>query len=267
MKHATTPASPCGFSLVELSIVLVILGLLTGGILGGRELIRAAELRKAAKDAEIYMTAVYTFKSKYLHLPGDMPNATRFWGAHATLCAGEPGPTSATGTCNGNGNGRIQVTGDFGEHTFFWNHLSQSGIVPGAYEMDWNDGVKTGIHAPKSAFSNASYMAEYIAPQSATSQWWFEGLQGHMFRFGVPNNGICNSCFNAIPGFLPEEAWLVDSKVDDGKPGTGNVQAAHGAYGTATLGCADTNDSSKAASAEYAISGTYESCLQVYRFY
>ncbi|MGB1539971.1 MAG: prepilin-type N-terminal cleavage/methylation domain-containing protein, partial [Rickettsiales bacterium] len=54
-----------GFSLVELSIVLVILGLLTGGILGGQSLIRAAEMRAIATEYDAWKTAVNVFKDKY----------------------------------------------------------------------------------------------------------------------------------------------------------------------------------------------------------
>lgn len=70
-----------GFSLVELSIVLVILGLLTGGILAGQSLIRAAELRSYITDVQRYPAAVNAFKDKYFAYPGDMANATKFWGA------------------------------------------------------------------------------------------------------------------------------------------------------------------------------------------
>lgn len=101
-------ASRSGFSLVELSIVLVILGLLTGGVLGGRALIRAAELRAITQEKEAFVTAVNTFRAKYNALPGDMRNATQFWGradtgAFSGQCAApntapEPKPATATAT-------------------------------------------------------------------------------------------------------------------------------------------------------------------------
>lgn len=95
------------FSLVELSIVLVILGLLTGGILAGQSLIRASELRAVVTEYERYIAASHTFRDKYMAIPGDMANATRFWGDDAALCA-DAGITNGTpGTCNGNANGSI----------------------------------------------------------------------------------------------------------------------------------------------------------------
>ena len=73
--------SRSAFSLVELAIVLVILGLLTGGILSGQALIAAAEVRKAATQFTRYQAAVWTFRDKYFAMPGDMTNADKFWTA------------------------------------------------------------------------------------------------------------------------------------------------------------------------------------------
>ncbi len=74
-----------GFSLVELSIVLVILGLLTGGILAGKSLMRASELRAVSTEYQRYLTAAQSFRGKYFELPGDFSKAQSFWGiAHAT---------------------------------------------------------------------------------------------------------------------------------------------------------------------------------------
>lgn len=81
------------FSLVELSIVLVILGLLTGGILAGQNLIRAAELRSVTTQLQQYQTALQTFRNKYFALPGDMTKATDFWtSAFGTNCVTDDTP-------------------------------------------------------------------------------------------------------------------------------------------------------------------------------
>lgn len=94
-----------GFSLVELSIVLVILGLLVGGVLTGQSLIRAAELRSVSTEFAKYQAAVNTFRDKYFALPGDMNNATSFWGKDNVACAAHTGTAATPGTCNGDGNG------------------------------------------------------------------------------------------------------------------------------------------------------------------
>ncbi len=100
----TTGTAQRGFTLIELSIVLVIIGLIVGGILTGRDLIRAAELRSVVSDLERFDTAFNTFRGKYDCIPGDCANATTFFGTDSLGCPSGGGPT---GTCNGNGDGLI----------------------------------------------------------------------------------------------------------------------------------------------------------------
>ena len=77
MNH---PQKSHGFSLVELSIVLVIVGLLTGGILMGQNLIRNAEIQGVMKELAKYSDAVIAFRDQYDALPGDLPDAGNYWG-------------------------------------------------------------------------------------------------------------------------------------------------------------------------------------------
>src|SRR5476649_123700 len=67
-------SSRAGFTLIELSIVLVIIGLIVGGVLTSRDLIAAAQIRAQISQIEKYQTAVNTFRGKYGYLPGDIPN-------------------------------------------------------------------------------------------------------------------------------------------------------------------------------------------------
>src|SRR5262249_34097963 len=107
-----TPKRREGFTLIELSIVLVIIGLIVGGILVGRDMIRQAGLRSVLTDIEQFKTAITAFEVKYDCLPGDCPNATTFFGAVdsvpnnciATLTPNAPGDTR---TCNGTNDGYI----------------------------------------------------------------------------------------------------------------------------------------------------------------
>src|ERR1700691_726671 len=95
-----SPASQSGFTLIELSIVLVIIGLIVGGVLVGQDLIRAAEVRATISQIEKYNTAVNTFRGKYNNsIPGDMnsANASTFGFAARGAFAGE-----------GDGNGVIE---------------------------------------------------------------------------------------------------------------------------------------------------------------
>lgn len=132
--------SQSGFSLVELSIVLVILGLLTGGILGGQALIRAAELRSVSTEYTKYTTAVYTFRDKYFALPGDMTNASAFWTVADGDGSGRDIPcrtamrvSTTNGTCNGNGDGILNQVVNIDEAHTFWNHLFRAGLIEGRF--------------------------------------------------------------------------------------------------------------------------------------
>ena len=113
------------FSLVELSIVLVILGLLTGGVLTGQSLIKAAELRSVTTELNQWQTVVNTFKGKYFAIPGDMSNAHLFWGSAGGSGFIDDGCESATGTgtqtCSGDGNGLLDQRGttEYSENSLF----------------------------------------------------------------------------------------------------------------------------------------------------
>src|SRR5688572_21710023 len=91
-----------GFTLIELSIVLVIIGLLVGGVLVGRDLIKAAEIQKVISQAEQYKTVFYTFKNKYNCIPGDCRNATTFFGTPTGIGCSDVITPVTDGTCNGN---------------------------------------------------------------------------------------------------------------------------------------------------------------------
>jgi prepilin-type N-terminal cleavage/methylation domain-containing protein len=96
------------FSLIELVVVLVIIGLIVDGITSGQNLIRSAQLQSVITDVKKYEAAVAAFQERYFQLPGDMSNATDFWGAAHTT-ASTCYTTASTGeeTCNGDGNGSI----------------------------------------------------------------------------------------------------------------------------------------------------------------
>src|SRR4051812_21475415 len=100
-----------GFTLLELSIVLVVIAMLVGGVLVGQSMIHSAELRSVTADINRFSAAAIAFKDKYHYLPGDLPNATSFWGAKPDCSTLNLTPTPTTLTCNGNGNGYINQMG------------------------------------------------------------------------------------------------------------------------------------------------------------
>ena len=208
------------FSLVELSIVLVILGLLTGGILGGQSLIRAAELRSVTTDLSKYVTATYTFRDKYFAIPGDMNNAESFWGRDANCATTYTGTTAQPGTCNGNGNGQITTPLGWGgnnrEPEQAWKQLALAGLIEGQY-TGFSGATEdvAGIHVPKGKISNTEFEFGYYDISSSTSD-------PHNFILNYGNQ-ITFSVRSGIGPLKPEEAWNIDTKLDDGKPGQGRI--------------------------------------------
>ncbi len=216
-----------GFSLVELSIVLVILGLLTGGILAGRSLIRASELRAVSTEHSRWITATRAFQDKYLGLPGDLTNATGFWGKDATNCNSHTGTAATNGVCNGNGNGLLQIAGSpasWGEQLQYWRHLAAAGLIEGTYTglagSGANNEALLGVNSPISKLSSAGW-GVWQSSDHAGSSNAFAYQYGNTLVFGAQNPA--NPPHAAI--LKPEEAWNIDTKLDDGKPATGKLMA------------------------------------------
>lgn len=179
-----------GFSLVELSIVLVIIGLLVGGVMAGRHLIRSAELQSAPTTAEKFKSAITAFKDAYdYQFPGDMVNATNYW----------------TGAVNGNGNGRIDYNGGLlGEEHRVWQHLSMARLIEGSYPGTAVDQI------PKGQITNSFYRVSY--------QTNVYGKSGHMISLNGLNGTVANA-----PVLSPNELRTLDAKLDDGLADSGWV--------------------------------------------
>lgn len=214
------------FSLVELSIVLVILGLLVGGVLSGQSLIRAAELRAVGTEYSRYVTAVQSFRDKYFAIPGDMANATAFWGfAGGTGCTNSSGTAATTpGTCDGNGGGTLNVAGavsQTGEFAQFWRQLALAGLIEGTYSgLAGSGGTQhcvIGTDCPKSKLTNAGWGA--VSKSSTGDANFFSMEYGNGFMFGATNTAYLPSSVV----LKPEEAWNIDTKIDDGKPAQGKI--------------------------------------------
>lgn len=245
-----------GFSLVELSIVLVILGLLTGGILAGQSLIRAAELRSVSTEYSRFQTAAATFRDKYFALAGDMTNATSFWGAaHATPATCLTTTGTGTQTCNGDGDGLIDGVGaasQYGEWFTFWQHLANAGLIEGNYNGRAGSGTvahATLNNSPKSKLGNGLWFAAHDA--SSLTAMFPVATSRNNFRLG--NTTATSWPSDAI--LKPEEMWNIDTKMDDSRPGTGTITAPLASY---MANCAT---SSTASDATYALNQAGTNCL------
>ncbi len=227
-----------GFSLVELSIVLVILGLLVGGILAGQSLIRASELRSIPEEQAKIATAMHGFRDKYFALPGDMANAISFWGAVNTggangNCAA-PATDRGTGTqtCNGDGNGLIMALSDTSysaainyERFRLYQHLANAGLIEGSYSGVTGPGgtghYVPGINTLAGHIPNTGWVIAFGTINTAGgANDYSQPSPGHYTQIGA-------SSASATPNVkftTPQEAWNIDKKIDDGKPALGRMK-------------------------------------------
>jgi prepilin-type N-terminal cleavage/methylation domain-containing protein len=226
-----------GFSLVELSIVLVILGLLVGGILAGQSLIRASELRAVGAEYTRWVTATQAFRDKYFALPGDMTNATRFWGrqnGNADCVSNSGAGTLATGACDGDGNGivpwdNVGAVSTAREMHQFWRQLSLAGLIPGEYSglagpTNNSADVRPGTNSPISKLNNAGWGMGGAGNCGVGAQCYYasgSAIYQNYFALGALVAAGGNVPVN--PVMKPEEAWNIDTKMDDGMPATGKI--------------------------------------------
>jgi len=230
-----------GFSLVELSIVLVILGLLTGGILAGQSLIRASEIRSVSTEFQRYTAAAHTFRDKYMGLPGDLNNATAFWGAaHATPATCLTTVGTGTQTCNGNADGLVNQpanASEYGESYAFWQHLANAGLIEGTYTGRAGTGstghVVIDSNAPRAKLGNNATW--YVSTVIGGGSYAFAMPTGNKLMFG----GQTSANWNYNPVLTIEEAWNIDTKMDDGQATQGSVWAI--GWNTCTPATADTD--------------------------
>ena len=212
-----------GFSLVELSIVLVILGLLTGGILAGQSLIKASQLKKFTADTARYRTAFYTFRDKYFALPGDMSNATKFWGTAASCPGDYTTPSSTAATCDGDGDGKIEYfsVATSHEHMRAWQQLANAGLIEGTYsgvpatteERDCD----LRVNCPGGQMGQTAFLITSYGPVTTTNNPnWFIGDYDNIMQIG---RDLPNAAVGGAMG--PVDAWNIDTKLDDGKPSQG----------------------------------------------
>ena len=224
-KSALTAA----FTLIEMSIVLVIIGLIVGSVLVGRNLIRAAEVRSIISDIEKFNTAANTFRGKYDCIPGDCATATNYFPAVSGGCTGG-GVPSVSATCNGNGNGVVDDTGfagnsGYAETLLFWQHLALAGLIPGSYTG--NSYYPPAV--PSSRISGTCYSMTNPA-NGILAPYTFSAATSapNVFTFGSPiepdNNWNSGSmCMWGYGAIGTADAYGLDLKIDDGHPDTGTV--------------------------------------------
>ena len=175
-----------GFTLVEIAIVLVIIGLLLGGILKGQEMITQAKIKIIVSDFSGVSAAYYGYQDRYRAIPGNDPNAATRW----------------TGAVAGSGNGQVQ--GKYNSQTAtdesrkWWDHLRRAGFVAGA-----------GTQQPFNAVTGL------LGVQTGDAQSPVGAALGGFVSLIV--------CSANLPDKI---AIAIDTQMDDGVPNTGTVRGA-----------------------------------------
>lgn len=192
--------SQSGFSLIELAVVLIIMGLLIGGILKGKDLIDSARLKRVMAQLNELRMATSGFLDKYDALPGDFNKASF---------------QIKSDLHNGNGNGIVEGAGlsPGSEALSFWSHLAEAGFIgsPGL-KSEQNVG-EFGKGAPESSLGGGFTVENN--PHGMVGLWFILGKKN-----GDHGDG----------GLLtPTQAMNIDKKMDNGQPTSGKVRAIDGA--------------------------------------
>ena len=233
-----------GFTLIELSVVLVIIGLLMAGIILAQSLIRSSKVQTIIKDVATYQSAVQQFKQKYGSIPGDMSGAQSYWGINPN-CGSAGGAGTGTQTCNGNGDGHVTLSsGAPYEQFLVWQHLANAGFIAGQYTGTSVSGATAptlycipGSNCPGGSFNQQqAYFLQYsTGALGSTANYWAQ-LPGHYLIVGAASG---NAGYPAYPMLSGAEANSLDAKVDDGLPGQGNWKSFEATGGAGYIpGCA-----------------------------
>jgi prepilin-type N-terminal cleavage/methylation domain-containing protein len=200
-----------GFTLVEIAIVLVIIGLLLGGILKGQELINSARVRNIADQGSATQAAYFGFIDRYRQVPGDWAQAAATIGIGTAIVS----PLAANANAS---NGRLDAN-DYDEASGFWEQLSKAGFISGLYVGAGTAGnFLDGTRAPVNAFNGTVALTRLTGGGTD-----YQGLGGSRLAYIFGGQ---------VPVSIMRE---LDVKLDDGVPTTGVVRAVRDGGGTTNL--------------------------------
>lgn len=238
-----------GFSLTELSVVLVIIALLLAAVLKGQTLVEEAKMQAIVSEVAKQKVAIISFYNKYDDYPGDFAEAVLHWGGATTK--------------DGDDDGKIEFVNTLGTPVYegyrAWQHLAYAKMTDTPYVgTATTSAAVPATDIPASRLSNSGYFLDYSSSATnydhATSGA-YGFLNKNVMVLGIPVATSASPVL--VNGILtPSQAMNIDSKMDDGVPTTGNVRGADGNASTAG-DCQASNI--------YALTLTDKDCIMVFR--
>lgn len=234
------------FTLIELSVVIVIIGLIVAGIVAGQSLVKQAKLRSLASDLSKFELAFNTFHMQYDALPGDFDNAYAYWGSSCATGG------SAQDNCNGNGNGLIEAAGmpDAAENNRAWQHLALANMIEGSFSGTGSDFIPGGNNTP-TIFSSEVGVAIWHGTGSDARLY---NSTSNLLEIGTRTGA---SVWPYGPFISPADLSVFDTKFDDGEADSGKIFSNNG-YGIPNNGCVGGTNANPAA--PYQISSDQKLC-------
>jgi len=207
-----------GFTLIEMSIVLVIIGLIIGGIIKGQEVVNGARLKSQLAQMDAIKGAVFTFQDKFGYLPGDYKGASTLTLTSVTTDGNQNGFVAGSSTSSTSLADNSDVSGSGTEAPTAWLQLSATNLLAG---------INTGGVALASA-TTATY-----AGRAGNSFLWFATFNT---GYGITANAVRLQGGQGQPAPIlrEQDAFSMDSKFDDGVPGTGSIIVTNT---SSTTGC------------------------------
>jgi prepilin-type N-terminal cleavage/methylation domain-containing protein len=186
--------SQAGYSIIEITIVLAVIGLILSGVFKGFQLLREARLQKLMTDITRYQGAYQHFQENYQAIPGDYAEAEEAF-IH---------------TRNGNGNGALdgEALQPWGEKMLFWDHLKRSECLTQITFLETETyKPQDGFFLPKTSLGGAVLLEKP------------EGTEGLWMSFVTLNRG------EKRPLLTPKQAFYLNQKLDNGDPLSGKIQS------------------------------------------